>query len=154
VFAVFYVRQRKDFFSCSGNRFIWAAYFTGTLEKNVHFALKKAKMYFHSCLELVCTGTEKTLEVRNEIFIPRKQCTTMNWFKQYGWLYIPVSTEGIIVTIFAIVLWYLYAAVVRNGHSVTDDLYKIFVYATCTAFWWKWVAEKTSSKKNEETITS
>jgi putative effector of murein hydrolase LrgA (UPF0299 family) len=79
----------------------------------------------------------------------------MNWFKRYGWLYLPVSTEGIIVTIFATLFMVpVCMAVVRNGHSVTDDLYKIFVYATCTAFWWKWVAEKTSSKKNEETITS
>jgi len=38
-------------------------------------------------------------------------------------------------------------AVVRNGHSVSDDLYEIFVYGTCTAFWWKWVAEKTSHSK-------
>jgi hypothetical protein len=35
-------------------------------------------------------------------------------------------------------------AVDRNAHSVTDELYEIFIYATCTAFWWKWVAEKTS----------
>ena len=32
----------------------------------------------------------------------------------------------------------------RDAHSVTDELYNIFVYATCTAFWWKWIAEKTS----------
>ncbi|HEY8659324.1 MAG TPA: hypothetical protein VIM07_04105 [Chitinophagaceae bacterium] len=37
----------------------------------------------------------------------------------------------------------VYMAVVRNGHSVSDDLYQMFVYTTCTAFGWKWVAEKT-----------
>lgn len=37
-------------------------------------------------------------------------------------------------------------AVVRNGHSVSDDLYEMFVYTACTAFWWKLVAEKTPSK--------
>ena len=33
-------------------------------------------------------------------------------------------------------------AVIRNGHSVSDNLYEIFVYVTCTAFWWKGIAEK------------
>ncbi|MEO8172753.1 MAG: hypothetical protein ABI581_06705 [Sediminibacterium sp.] len=78
----------------------------------------------------------------------------MNWFKRNGWLYLPVSVEGVIVTLAAILFMIpVCTAVVRNGHSVSDDLYKIFVYATCTAFWWKWVADKTSDK-NEKTITS
>ena len=67
------------------------------------------------------------------------------WFKQAGWLYIPVSVMGLLVTLLAIIfLVPIYMAVVRNGHSVTDDLYEMFVYTTCTAFWWKWIAEKTS----------
>ncbi len=67
------------------------------------------------------------------------------WFKRFGWLYIPVNVMGIVVTILAIIfLVPVYAAIMRNGHSVSDDLYHMFVYTTCTAFWWKWVAEKTS----------
>ena len=69
------------------------------------------------------------------------------WFKQMGWIYIPVHPAGFIVTIMAIIFMIpVCMAIVRNGHSVTDDLYSIFVFATCTAFWWKWVAEKTSNK--------
>ena len=68
-----------------------------------------------------------------------------NWFKKYGWIYIPVNPAGVIVTLLAIVfLIPIYTAIIRNGHSVSDDLYHMFVYTTCTAFWWKWVAEKTS----------
>jgi len=79
----------------------------------------------------------------------------MNWFKQYGWIYLPVSAEGMLITMLVVVYMVpICMAVLRNGHSVTDDLYKIFVYASCTAFWWKWVAEKTSSKNNEKTISS
>jgi len=70
---------------------------------------------------------------------------TLKWFKPFGWLFIPISAMGVIVTLLAIVFMVpVVNAIVRNGHSVSDDLYNIFVYGTCTAFWWKWVAEKTS----------
>jgi hypothetical protein len=67
------------------------------------------------------------------------------WFKRIGWFYLPVHIMGLLITLAAAVfLVPVCMTVVRNGHSVTDDLYKIFVYGTCTAFWWKWIAEKTS----------
>lgn len=67
------------------------------------------------------------------------------WFKKAGWAYMPVSAMGVVITILAIAFMVpVIIAVDRNSHSVTDELYDIFVYATCTAFWWKWVAEKTS----------
>ncbi|HUS00634.1 MAG TPA: hypothetical protein VMY77_02850 [Chitinophagaceae bacterium] len=67
------------------------------------------------------------------------------WFKKFGWIYFPSHPMGSVVTLLAIVfLIPVYMAIVRNGHSVSDDLYQMFVYTTCTAFWWRWVAEKTS----------
>ena len=67
------------------------------------------------------------------------------WFKKMGWTYVPISAMGAVVTLFAVIfLIPVYMATIRNGHSVSDDLYQLFVYTTCTAFWWKWVAEKTS----------
>ena len=76
----------------------------------------------------------------------------MNWFKTYGWLYIPIRAEGAIVTFLAVLfLIPVFMTIIRNGHSVSDDLYHMFVYTSCTAFRWKWVAEKTSIKKNETT---
>jgi len=67
------------------------------------------------------------------------------WFKKLGWIYVPVNPIGILVTLLAMLfLIPVYIAVVRNGHSISDDLYQVFVYTTCTAFWWKWIAEKTS----------
>jgi len=67
------------------------------------------------------------------------------WFRKFGWMYIPVSPAGVIITLGAIVFMVpVFLAVTRNGHSVSDDLYQLFVYSTCTAFWWKWIAEKTS----------
>ncbi|HEX2683680.1 MAG TPA: hypothetical protein VHL77_07095 [Ferruginibacter sp.] len=67
------------------------------------------------------------------------------WFKKMGWFYLPIHPLGFIVTIMSIVFMIpIVITVVRNGHSVTDDLYQLFVFASCTAFWWKWIAEKTS----------
>ena len=70
---------------------------------------------------------------------------TTTWFKRSGWIYLPTHVMGVFITLMAIVfLVPVYTAILRNGHSVSDDLYHLFVYTTCTAFWWKWVAEKTS----------
>ncbi len=69
------------------------------------------------------------------------------WFKKAGWLYLPIHAIGILITLGAIGFMVpVSIAVIRNGHSVSHDLFEIFVYVTCTAFWWKWVAEKTSDK--------
>lgn len=67
------------------------------------------------------------------------------WFKRLGWGYVPVHPFGYLITILAIVFMIpIVMAVDRTAHSVTDELYNIFIYTTCTAFWWKWVADKTS----------
>jgi hypothetical protein len=67
------------------------------------------------------------------------------WFKHMGWFYLPVHPMGWLVTIGAIIfLVPVFMAITRNGHSASDDLYQLFVYTSCTAFWWKWIADKTS----------
>ncbi len=66
------------------------------------------------------------------------------WFKKAGWIYLPVHPAGWMVTLLAFLFMVpVCLAIIRNGHSVTDDLYSLFVYGTCTVFWWKWIAEKT-----------
>ena len=67
------------------------------------------------------------------------------WFKKMGWTYVPVHAMGLLVSAMAIIfLVPVLLATIRGGHSASDDLYQLIVYVTCTAFWWKWVAEKTS----------
>ena len=67
------------------------------------------------------------------------------WFKKTGWVYLPISVMGVLVTLLAIAFMVpVVLAADRSAHSVTDELYQIFVFGTCAAFWWKWVAEKTS----------
>lgn len=70
---------------------------------------------------------------------------TQKWFRKIGWLYYPVHMMGYLVTILAIVFMIpVVIAIDRTAHSLTDELYTIFIYFSCTAFWWKWVADKTS----------
>ena len=67
------------------------------------------------------------------------------WFKIMGWIYFPVHFMGVLVTLLAIAFMVpVVIAADRSAHSVSDELYEIFLFATCTAFWWKWVVEKTS----------
>ncbi len=73
-----------------------------------------------------------------------------NWFRRAGVIYLPTHYMGMLITLAAIVfLVPVCMAVFRNGHSISDDFYEVFVYTSCTAFWWKWIAEKTSSSHEE-----
>ncbi len=81
----------------------------------------------------------------NNLFNQKQLIMRQIWFRKSGWIYLPVHAMGIFITLCAIGFMVpVCMAVFRNGQSVTDDLYQIFVYATGTAFWWKWIAEKTS----------
>lgn len=67
------------------------------------------------------------------------------WFKTTAWGYIPVHAAGYLVTVAALVFMVpVTNAIIRNGHSVSDDLYTFFIYVSCVAFWWKWIASRTS----------
>lgn len=67
------------------------------------------------------------------------------WFRKSWWLYLPVHTMGILVTLCAIAFMVLVCMTVfKNVRPVSDGMYDVFIYGTCTGFWWKWIAEKTS----------
>jgi hypothetical protein len=67
------------------------------------------------------------------------------WFKKFGWIYIPVHAMGLLITFIGLVLnMVFFVAIDRNSSSASDTWIEFFVYFTCVAFWWRWVAEKTS----------
>ena len=71
------------------------------------------------------------------------------WFKKSGLLYFPIHPMGYAVTLSALIFMVpVIMAVIRNGHSVSDDLYQLFVYGTCMVFWWKWIAEETAGNNH------
>jgi hypothetical protein len=51
------------------------------------------------------------------------------WFKKIGWVYIPTSVAGILLTLGVIFFCVtVFLAVDRQSHSVSDTLYGIFPY--------------------------
>jgi hypothetical protein len=69
-----------------------------------------------------------------------------SWFRPWGWVYLPVSAPGILVTAMAFafcaqVFW----AVDRRSHSVTDTLYGIYPFVVPTLMLLNWLASKTSA---------
>lgn len=69
------------------------------------------------------------------------------WFKKVGWVHLPIHPLGYLVTLLAVLfMMHITMAVISHGHSIPDNLYELFLYGSCTAFWWKWIAEKTSIK--------
>lgn len=68
------------------------------------------------------------------------------WFKKAGWLCLSLHSLGIVI-ILGMIVFTLAACIIilRNGHSASGGLYEVFVFPTCTAFWWEWVADKTSA---------
>ena len=62
-------------------------------------------------------------------------------FKKRGRTYLRIHSAGVIITLVAIIfLMPVYMAIIRGGFSISSDLYHMFVYTTCTAFWCKWIA--------------
>ena len=69
------------------------------------------------------------------------------WFKRAGWTYVPVHPAGLAITLAAIIcLVPLWVAVNKNNSAISDALIEMFIYVSCVGFWWKWVADKTSSQ--------
>ena len=48
----------------------------------------------------------------------------MSWFRRYGWIHIPVSVTGVVITGFALAFCVqVFLAVDHRSHSVSDTLY-------------------------------
>jgi hypothetical protein len=68
-----------------------------------------------------------------------------NWFKHWGWIYLPIAWQGMAATLFACAFCVqVFVAVDRNSHSVSDTLYGIFPYVVPMLILLYWVASKTS----------
>jgi peptidoglycan/LPS O-acetylase OafA/YrhL len=67
------------------------------------------------------------------------------WFRAWGWIYVPVSWQGAVVTILMLAFWVnTFLAVDRHSHSASDTLYGTFPYVVCSLVIAVWIAHKTS----------
>lgn len=67
------------------------------------------------------------------------------WFKRVGWVHLPVSAAGAIITLAALAFCVqVFVAVERHSHSVSDTLCGVFPFFACAFLLWDWVAGKTA----------
>lgn len=72
-----------------------------------------------------------------------------SWFKQWGWLYRPVSVVGWLITLLTLALVaQVFVAVDRHSHSASDTLWGVFPYAALFVIIAGWVAAHTCHEPN------
>jgi hypothetical protein len=70
---------------------------------------------------------------------------TQHWFVPWGWVYRPVTWQGMgFVLLTAVFCAQAFLAVDRHSHSASDTLYGIFPYVVPALILLNWVASKTS----------
>jgi hypothetical protein len=73
-----------------------------------------------------------------------------NWFKRIGWFYLPISAQGIVLTLLGLAFCVqVFVAIDRHSHSVSDTLYGVFPYFACSFLLINWIASNTS-RANED----
>jgi hypothetical protein len=69
----------------------------------------------------------------------------MTWFKPWGWIYRPVSWQGVILMLLTVIFCaQVFVAIDRNSHSVSDTFYGIFPYFVGSLGILNWIASKSS----------
>ena len=67
------------------------------------------------------------------------------WFKHWGWLPVPISLPGTVVSgVAALFCVQVFVAMDRHAHSVSDTLYGVFPFFACTFLLIDWIARNTS----------
>lgn len=69
------------------------------------------------------------------------------WFKRAGWIYVPISVPGAIITLAAVSFCVqVFLAVDHKSHSVSDTLYGVFPFFASVYLLFDWLAGRTSDK--------
>ncbi len=72
---------------------------------------------------------------------------SITWFKPWGWIYRPVSWQGIaLIALTVLFCAQVFVAIDRNSHSVSDTLYGVFPYIVCSLGVLNWIASKASPR--------
>ena len=83
-------------------------------------------------------------------YLTEKSEMRLIWFKKVGWIYLPVSAAGIILTLGVLAFCVsVFLAVDKNSHSVSDTLYGIFPYFVSAFAVLFWIAHHTSAVREK-----
>lgn len=67
------------------------------------------------------------------------------WFSAWGWVYRPVSWQGFVLLLLALIFCVqAFIAVDRHSHSVSDTLFGFFPFCVPMFLLLNWIASKTS----------
>jgi hypothetical protein len=74
------------------------------------------------------------------------------WFKPWGWIYRPVSWQGLVL-VFLVLLFcvQIFIVVDARSHSVSDTLYGIFPSFATSWLLLNWIASKASAEPKPPT---
>jgi len=65
------------------------------------------------------------------------------WFKKIGWCHYPVSWQGYVILLIALLfIMSVFLAVDRASHSISETFYNMFPFVVCTAVILEWIAER------------
>lgn len=71
-----------------------------------------------------------------------------NWFKRFGWFYVPTSLPGLALCVVAALFCLtVFQAVDRHSHSVSDTFYGVFPFFVCTFLLFDWVAGRMTERR-------
>jgi hypothetical protein len=70
----------------------------------------------------------------------------LNWFKQWGWLYLPASIPAAVICLATVGFCVsVFLAIDHNSHSASDTLYRVFPFFACAFLLWDWIGARTSN---------
>jgi len=85
--------------------------------------------------------------LQSEPVIDHIKLMKKQWFKKFGWFYLPVSVPGVGVWILAALFCLtVFTAIDRHSHSASDTLYGIFPFFACTFLLLDWIGAKASGR--------
>jgi hypothetical protein len=70
----------------------------------------------------------------------------LNWFKQWGWLYLPASAPGAFIFLAMLAFCIsVFFAIDRHSHSISDTFYGVFPFFACAFLLFDWIGARTSN---------
>ena len=74
----------------------------------------------------------------------------IQWFKRLGWLYLPISLPGMVITLGALAFCtQVFLAIDHKSHSVSNTLYGLFPFWTGSYLLFDWIAARTSHRSGK-----